>query len=161
MQFLEDNCIHRHVAQESWSALPSHDPFHKWFLINFIVPGATYVHVMCTYSASPEAFAALTGCDDDGGGGGAASGGVEAQQEGWSRLLRRFWAADDQAFCNARFKLFPRVVEANWGIKMAVGSKPALIGKKLKVDYFRGENYMEVDVDISSSSTAYNILSMV
>lgn len=44
---------------------------------------------------------------------------------------------------------------------MAVGEKPALVGKKLQQFYFRGANYFEVDMDIASSSTAARILSLV
>ena len=34
--------------------------------------------------------------------------------------------------------------EGPWAAKAAVGSKPALIGKKLQQKYFRGPNYFEV-----------------
>ena len=44
---------------------------------------------------------------------------------------------------------------------MAIGSKPALTGTKLSQNYFRGDNYLEVDIDIGSSSVAANILSLV
>ena len=44
---------------------------------------------------------------------------------------------------------------------MAIGSKPALTGTKLAQYYYRGENYLEVDIDIGSSSVAANILSLV
>ena len=48
-----------------------------------------------------------------------------------------------------------------WPLKMAIGSKPALTGTKLAQYYYRGENYLEVDIDIGSSSVAANILSLV
>jgi hypothetical protein len=44
---------------------------------------------------------------------------------------------------------------------MAIGSKPALTGTKLSQYYHRGDNYVEVDIDISSSSVAANILGLV
>lgn len=78
----------------------------------------------------------------------------------WASILRKFWTAD-QTFCDNRFKLIPSIVEANWSIKMAVGSVPALTGKKLTQRYFRGPGYMEVDIDISSSTVANHILGMV
>lgn len=59
-----------------------------------------------------------------------------------------------------RFKLIPRVIEGPWVVKKAVGSKPALIGTKLKQRYFFSANslqytYQEVDVDIGSSIVAW------
>jgi hypothetical protein len=44
------------------------------------------------------------------------------------------------------------VVQGNFIVKNAVGAKPAILGKKLKQSYYRGENYFELDVDIASSS---------
>ncbi len=51
-------------------------------------------------------------------------------------------------------------VQGPWAVKMAVGSKPALIGNKLQLHYSRGPGYFEVDIDIGSSSVASRILSM-
>ena len=44
---------------------------------------------------------------------------------------------------------------------MAVKDKPVLMGKKLKQYYFRGDNYFEIDVDISSSSIARSVTGLV
>jgi hypothetical protein len=46
-------------------------------------------------------------------------------------------------------------------VKMAVGTKPALIGKKLRLHYTRGQRFFEIDIDIGSSSVASRILSVV
>ena len=52
--------------------------------------------------------------------------------------------------------------KCSWAIKAAVGNKPALIGNnKLQLGYTRGKNYLEVDIDLSSSSIATHILGMV
>lgn len=73
----------------------------------------------------------------------------------------RFWTGNDE-YRNRSFKLFPRLCKSSWAIQAAVGKKPALIGnKKLELTYTRGENYFEIDIDLSSSSIATNILSMV
>eukprot|EP01038_Epipyxis_sp_PR26KG_P014085 gene14085-18903_t len=77
----------------------------------------------------------------------------------WKRCLGSFWNGN-QEFCDSRFKMIPSVIDGNWTIKMAVGQKPALTGKKLTHSYFKGQNYMEVDIDISSSSVAKGILGM-
>lgn len=46
-------------------------------------------------------------------------------------------------------------------VKMAVGTKPALIGKKLRLHYTRGPRFFEIDIDIGSSSVASRILTVV
>jgi hypothetical protein len=48
-----------------------------------------------------------------------------------------------------------------WAIKMVVGNKPALTGKKLEQKYYRGKGYFEVDINIASSAIASRILRMV
>jgi hypothetical protein len=63
-------------------------------------------------------------------------------------------------FRNERFKLIPSIVDGPFIVKKAVGNKPALLGKKLTQRYFRGRNYVEVDVDVSSSVVAFNIVSL-
>ena len=85
---------------------------------------------------------------------------LEPAQRAWIRCVQKFWTADE-TFCNERFKLIPNIVEGSWTVKMAVGNKPALTGRKLTQQYFRGKGYMEVDVDISSSSIAVGILALV
>ena len=75
-------------------------------------------------------------------------------------LLHKFWNGDDE-FRDARYKLIPRIVDGPWIIRKSVGTKPALIGKKLKQRYFQGPNYLEVDIDLGSSMVAARILSVV
>uniref|UniRef100_H3H2G7 START domain-containing protein n=1 Tax=Phytophthora ramorum TaxID=164328 RepID=H3H2G7_PHYRM len=78
----------------------------------------------------------------------------------FSELLNDFFDGDDQ-FRNSRFKLIPTVVEGSFIIKQSVGSKPTLLGNKLKCPYHRGDNYFEVDIDISSNSVANTVVGMV
>lgn len=79
----------------------------------------------------------------------------------WANSVYRFWGGTDD-YRNRTFKLFPRVSKASWAIQAAVGTKPALIGnKKLELKYIRGANYLEVDIDLSSSTIATHILGMV
>ncbi|CAM9116959.1 unnamed protein product, partial [Chrysoparadoxa australica] len=56
---------------------------------------------------------------------------------------------------NARIKLLANILEGPWIVKKAVGGKPALIAQKLMCRWFRGQDYLELDVDIASSSIAY------
>jgi len=63
-------------------------------------------------------------------------------------------------FRNARFKLIPSIREGPQIIKLAVGNKPALLGRKLTARYFRGEDYLELDIDIGSSIIASRVVSL-
>jgi hypothetical protein len=62
---------------------------------------------------------------------------------------------------NKRFKLIPNIPQGSWIIRQSVGTTPVLLGQKLTTKYSRGPNYLEVDVDISSSSVAANITNLV
>ena len=42
-----------------------------------------------------------------------------------------------------------------------MGGKPAIIANKINTTFYDGENYLEVNVDISSSTVAKNILRVV
>ncbi|CAA7408233.1 unnamed protein product [Spirodela intermedia] len=75
-----------------------------------------------------------------------------------SSLLYRFVHGDD-AFRNSRFKIVNRIVKGPWIVKAAVGNYAAcLLGRALRCEYHRGENYLEIDVDIGSSAIANAVL---
>lgn len=75
-------------------------------------------------------------------------------------LLHRFIHGDD-AFRNSRFKIVNRIVKGPWIVKAAVGNYAAcLLGKALQCNYYKGVNYLEIDVDIGSSTIASAILKL-
>ena len=45
-------------------------------------------------------------------------------------------------------------------MKLAVKDKPTLLGNKLQQQYWKGPNYFEIDVDISSSVIAKNTVGL-
>ncbi|KAG6628121.1 protein ENHANCED DISEASE RESISTANCE 2-like isoform X1 [Carya illinoinensis] len=75
-------------------------------------------------------------------------------------LLARFVDGNDM-FRDARFKLIPSIVEGYWMVKRAVGTKACLLGKAVTCKYFRQDNFMEIDVDIGSSSVARSVIGLV
>ncbi|CAM6011988.1 unnamed protein product [Sphagnum balticum] len=75
-------------------------------------------------------------------------------------LLDRFANGDD-AFRNSRFKLIPSIVEGYWMVKRAVGTKACLLGRAVTCHYLRENNFLEIDVDIGSSSVARGVVSLV
>lgn len=75
-------------------------------------------------------------------------------------LLQRFVDGDDE-FRNSRFKLIPSVPKGSWIVRQSVGSTPCLLGKAVDITYIRGSNYLEIDVDIGSSTVANGVLGLV
>ncbi|XP_047169321.1 protein ENHANCED DISEASE RESISTANCE 2-like isoform X1 [Vigna umbellata] len=75
-------------------------------------------------------------------------------------LLAKFVGGSD-AFRDSRFKLIPSIVEGYWMVKRAVGTKACLLGKAVTCKYFRQDNFLEIDVDIGSSSVARSVIGLV
>ncbi|PSS13919.1 Protein ENHANCED DISEASE RESISTANCE like [Actinidia chinensis var. chinensis] len=75
-------------------------------------------------------------------------------------LLGKFVDGSDM-FRDSRFKLIPRIVEGYWMVKRAVGTKACLLGKAVTCKYLRQDNFLEIDVDIGSSSVARRVISLV
>jgi hypothetical protein len=59
------------------------------------------------------------------------------------------------------FKMIPKVAEGSWVIKQSVGTTPVIIGRKLGTSFHITQKYVEVAVDVGSSSTAQYITGMV
>jgi hypothetical protein len=82
------------------------------------------------------------------------------------RALCLFLMGDDD-YKNERLKIVPNVIQGPWVVKSVVGGKPAIIGKKMPVQYFyqpadgNQAAYLECDFDIVASSAARGILSVV
>lgn len=75
-------------------------------------------------------------------------------------LLQRFVDGDD-AYRNSRFKLIPCMSQGSWIVRQSVGRKPSLLGQALRINYFRGKNYIELGVDVGSSAVATGISNLV
>ncbi|KAL6223772.1 hypothetical protein ACLB2K_002630 [Fragaria x ananassa] len=75
-------------------------------------------------------------------------------------LFSKFVDGNDM-FRNTRFKLIPSIVEGYWMVKRAVGTKACLLGKAVTCKYLRQDNFLEIDVDIGSSSVARSVIGLV
>ncbi|XP_050208638.1 protein ENHANCED DISEASE RESISTANCE 2-like [Mercurialis annua] len=75
-------------------------------------------------------------------------------------LLGKFIDGTDM-FRDSRFKLIPSIIEGYWMVKRAVGSKACLLGKAVTCKYLRQDNFLEIDVDIGSSSVARSVIGLV
>ncbi|KAL2650119.1 hypothetical protein R1flu_018247 [Riccia fluitans] len=75
-------------------------------------------------------------------------------------ILEKFVKGDDR-FRNSRFKLIPHIAKGSWIVKQSVGKTACLIGQALTINYHTGDNYIELDVDIGSSSVAKGVVNLV
>lgn len=75
-----------------------------------------------------------------------------------SKLCNRFFFGDSDSFRDRTFKLIPQIVQGNFMVRKAVGSTPAIMGKKLKQLYVRGERFFEIILDCGSSSVAAGVI---
>lgn len=72
------------------------------------------------------------------------------------------WIMGDDEYKNQRLKLIPIVVEGPWVVRNLVTGKPAIIGTKLPISYYKcHHNIMVAELDIgNSSATAKRIVSL-
>ncbi|XP_038890260.1 protein ENHANCED DISEASE RESISTANCE 2 isoform X1 [Benincasa hispida] len=75
-------------------------------------------------------------------------------------LLGKFVDGND-IYRDSRFKLIPSIVEGYWMVKRAVGTKACLLGKAVTCKYLRRDNFLEIDVDIGSSTVARSVIGLV
>ncbi|KAG6765217.1 hypothetical protein POTOM_029241 [Populus tomentosa] len=52
-------------------------------------------------------------------------------------------------------------IQGSWIVKQSVGKKACLVGQALEMNYFRGKNYLELDIDVGSSTVARGVVSLV
>lgn len=79
---------------------------------------------------------------------------TEHEHEHDDSLKNRFLKEDD-GFKNSRLKLIVNVVKGPWVVKKAIGEQAiCLVGRSLACRYCKGENFMEVDIDVGSSVLA-------
>ncbi|XP_020598722.1 protein ENHANCED DISEASE RESISTANCE 2-like [Phalaenopsis equestris] len=65
----------------------------------------------------------------------------------------------DDTFRNSRLKLIANIVKGPWIVKTAVGDQAiCILGRAVSCKYFRGPNFIEVDVDIGVSVVANAIV---
>lgn len=110
------------------------------FLVNFVVPGNPRINMVAYYQCPNPS--------------------ILADGSPFADLMADFVEGTEE-FRNERFKLIPCIVEGPFIVRQAVGSTPAIIGKKLRQPCFRGKNYFELDVDISSSTVANRVVGLV
>jgi len=112
------------------------------FAVNLVVPGAPRNYHLVMYF----------GCDD--------ISIIQSNETPFGRVAQKFFFGESDDFRTNTFKLIPSIVEGNFVVKNAVGSKPAILGKKLKQYYIRTDRYLELICDIGSNPVADNIVKL-
>jgi len=130
--------VARALAREAKGARGDMPPFV--FVLNIAIPGPPFLHLIIYY--------AVENIDTINGKAGTP----------FSKLANKFFFGDDDEFRDNTFKLIPRIVEGNFIVRKAVGSTPAIMGRKLKQYYMRSDRYLEIILDIGSSSVAAGVI---
>ena len=110
------------------------------FVVNIVLPGPPFYHGVFYYAI--DDMSTIDGSD------GSPS----------SLLCKKFFFGDSDSFRDKTFKLIPQIVEGNFIVRKAVGSTPAIIGKKLKQTYVSTERSFEVVLDCGSSPVATGVI---
>jgi len=72
-----------------------------------------------------------------------------------ARLLRKLLSPDTRdVWRDSRIKMIPRIIEAPFVVRMAVSSRPVIIGRKVSCKYHMSGKYAEIKCNLDSSSVA-------
>jgi len=147
------------------NTLPAMHPEREFLVLNWQLPASPPFSYVCyfLFPNDEEWKAYLEGLENDE---------ERERAEKAMHLLRRFVDGGkkedgteddiDDKWRNNCFKMIPQIVEGPWYVRTVTPSNvPALVGNKLTTTYFRGKNYFELDIDITSSITANTIWSLV
>ena len=118
------------------------------FAVNLCIPAHTIYHAVFYYGVDKATM-------DE----------IRSGRSAFGRIMKEFIFGDSDSFRNQTFKLIPRIVEGNYIVSKAVGTKPAILGKKIKQLYVRGggsngqddDRFFEIIVDIASDPVAKRI----
>jgi hypothetical protein len=115
------------------------------FCINITVPGKPFFHLVFYYAVDDMSL---------------IQPGEGGKGDSFNNVASKFFFGSSDKFRNSTFKLIPRIVYGSYVIKKAVGSKPALLGKKVKTSYIMNERYFEIIVDVGSDKVAKTIVGL-
>jgi len=129
--FIGENPV-THVAEKPFS----------WFQKNRPTSGFTFIHTILVNSI---------GCS-------VVSYHHVPDKSELPKLFLDFLEKGDD-FRNNRLKMIPKVVRGPWIVRKSVQSVPIIIGRKVTLTFFQGEDYLECDMLCDSSFLASSIIS--
>ena len=112
------------------------------FVVNIVLPGPPFYHGVYYYAV--DDLSTIDG-----------SRGTPS-----SKLCHKFLFGDSDEFRDRTFKLIPQIVQGNFIVRKAVGSTPAIMGKKLRQLYVRSDRFFEVILDCGSSPVATGVIKL-
>lgn len=68
------------------------------------------------------------------------------------RLLEKFMTCMSTKERNMRLKVIPNILDGPWVARKTTGSRPAILGKNIPIDYYHGDRYMEISINIGVSA---------
>ena len=113
------------------------------FVLNIVLPGEPLYHMVFYYAVDDMS-------EIDGTSGTPTS-----------KLCNEFFFGDSDEFRDKTFKLIPQIVQGNFMVRRAVGTTPAIMGKKLRQLYVKDEEnkrFFEIVLDCCSSSVAAGVI---
>jgi hypothetical protein len=129
--------------EQKLSALGQSSPMPPFvFVVNIVLPGPPFYHGVFYYAI--DDMSQIDG----------------TSKTPSSKLCNEFFFGESDEFRDKTFKMIPQIVEGNFLVKKAVGSTPAIMGKKLRQLYVRDKNrrFMEVILDCGSSQVATGVI---
>ena len=115
------------------------------FCINITLPGKPAHHLVMYYAVDDMS---ILNAED------------ESSITPFHRLAKDFFFGESNDYRDSTFKLIPRIVDGNFVVKKAVGSKPTILGKKVKQHYIRSDRFLELIVDVGSDKIAKKVVGL-
>jgi hypothetical protein len=135
-------CLQAERAKRPGAVLP---PFV--FCVNITVPGKTCYHLVMYYAV--DDFSLIRPIERG-----------ENCASPFRELASRFFFGPSNEFRDSTFKLIPRIVKGNFLVKKAVGSKPTILGKRLKQHYIQNDRFFELIIDVGSNDIAKSVVGL-
>lgn len=119
--------------------------------VNICVPGPPILHLVMYYAVEDASIIGMPN---------RSNPAVVQDEIPFTRLASKFFFGPSDDFRDRTFKLVPRITEGNIMVRKAVGSKPTIIGRRVKQLYIRGDKFFEIIIDVSSKKTAAAIIQL-
>mmetsp|Transcript_18847 Transcript_18847/g.23742 ORF Transcript_18847/g.23742 Transcript_18847/m.23742 type:complete len:411 (+) Transcript_18847:251-1483(+) len=122
------------------------------FCINIFVPGKPAFHAAFYYAVDDKSLIDPAALDPESD--------VTSPNPEFTKLASKFFFGKSDQFRDKTFKLIPRIAKGNFVVKKAVGSKPTLLGTKLKQHYVMNERFFELIIDVGSDKIAKKVVGL-
>lgn len=122
------------------------------FCVNIVIPGKPAYHAVFYYAVDDKSLIDPDCLNPD-------SHKTSPNPE-FTNIASKFFFGPSDQFRDKTFKLIPRIASGNFVVKKAVGSKPTLLGTKLKQHYIRNDRFFELVIDVASDSIAKKVVGL-